>query len=167
MSRCLTMVLVCISLLICDVGQLFLYVLAVWIFYSKKYLFRSFAHLKVGLSFWYCDGWVPYTLWIVNPYQIFGLKYFSYSISRLSSFFFFGSFLLLCQSLLVSCKQEWGLPWWLSSKEFSYQCRKRGFNHGVRKTPWRRKWEPILVVLPGKPHGPGNPVETPEEPGRL
>ena len=82
-------------------------------------------------------------------------------------FFFFGSFLLLCQSLLVSCKQEWGLPWWLSSKEFSYQCRKRGFNHGVRKTPWRRKWEPILVVLPGKPHGPGNPVETPEEPGRL
>ena len=27
------------------------------------------------------------------------------------------------------------------------------FNSGVRKIPWRRKWLPTLVLLPGKSHG--------------
>ena len=34
------------------------------------------------------------------------------------------------------------LPWWL-----------RWFNPWVRKIPWRRKWHPTLVLLPGKSHG--------------
>ena len=25
--------------------------------------------------------------------------------------------------------------------------------HWVRKIPWKRKWQPILVILPGKSHG--------------
>ena len=29
-----------------------------------------------------------------------------------------------------------------------------GLIHGVRKIPWRRrKWQPVLVFLPGKAHG--------------
>ena len=43
----------------------------------------------------------------------------------------------------------------LSGKE-SCQCRrcKRcGFDPWVRKIPWRRKWQPLPVVLPGKSHG--------------
>ena len=28
-----------------------------------------------------------------------------------------------------------------------------GFNPWVRKSPWRRKWRPTPVFLPGKPHG--------------
>ena len=28
-----------------------------------------------------------------------------------------------------------------------------GFNHWVRKIPWRRKWQPTPVLLPGKSHG--------------
>ena len=28
-----------------------------------------------------------------------------------------------------------------------------GFNPWVRKSPWRRKWQPIPVFLPGKSHG--------------
>ena len=32
-------------------------------------------------------------------------------------------------------------------------CRKRGFDPGVGKIPWRRKWQPTLVFLPGKSHG--------------
>ena len=28
-----------------------------------------------------------------------------------------------------------------------------GFNPGVRKIPWRRKWQPTLLFLPGKSHG--------------
>ena len=135
--------------------------------FFKKISIQVLCPLKVGLSFWHCNGRVPYTLWIVNPYQLFGLKYYFLFHKQAFLFFVFWSFLLLCQSLLVWCKQEWGLPWWLRSKKFSYQCRKWGFNPWVRKNPLRRKWESILVVLLGKPHGPGNPMETREEPGRL
>ena len=30
------------------------------------------------------------------------------------------------------------------------------FNPWVGKIPWRRKWQPVLVVLPGKFHGQRN-----------
>ena len=33
------------------------------------------------------------------------------------------------------------------------QCRRPGFNPGVGKIPWRRKWQSIPVFLPGKSHG--------------
>ena len=51
----------------------------------------------------------------------------------------------------VSC-----LPWWLSSKELPCQCRRHGLNSWVRKIPWRRKWQPTPVLLPGKFHGWGS-----------
>ena len=31
--------------------------------------------------------------------------------------------------------------------------RRHMFNPLVRKIPWRRKWQPTLVFLPGEPHG--------------
>ena len=31
--------------------------------------------------------------------------------------------------------------------------RDRGFDPWVRKIPWRRKWQPTPVFLPGKFHG--------------
>ena len=31
--------------------------------------------------------------------------------------------------------------------------KRHRFNPWVRKIPWRRKWQPILVVLPGESHG--------------
>ena len=45
------------------------------------------------------------------------------------------------------------LPWWLSGKEFACQCRRLGFIPWVRKIPWKRKWKPAPVFLPGKSHG--------------
>ena len=48
---------------------------------------------------------------------------------------------------------EVGLPWWLSGKEPSCQCRKHGFHLWVRTIPWRRKWQPTPVFLPGKSQG--------------
>ena len=33
------------------------------------------------------------------------------------------------------------------------QCRRPGFNPWVGKIPWRRKWQPTLVLLPGEFHG--------------
>jgi len=38
------------------------------------------------------------------------------------------------------------------------QCRAPGFDPWVGKIPWRRKWQPTPVLLPGG---------LPEEPGRL
>ena len=45
------------------------------------------------------------------------------------------------------------LPKWLSGKESAYQCRRHEFDLWVRKIPWRRKWQPILLFLPGNSHG--------------
>ena len=42
-----------------------------------------------------------------------------------------------------------------SGKDYSCQCRRLkrlGFNPWVRKIPWRRKWQPTPVSLPGKSH---------------
>ena len=36
------------------------------------------------------------------------------------------------------------------------QCRRSGFNPWVGKIPWRRKWQPTPVFLPGKSHGQRN-----------
>ena len=45
-----------------------------------------------------------------------------------------------------------GLPWWLSSKESAYQCRRckrRGLDPWSGRISWRRKWQPTPVFLPG------------------
>ena len=42
------------------------------------------------------------------------------------------------------------LFWWLSGKESACQCRRYKFDPWVRKIPWRRKWQPTLIFLPGK-----------------
>ena len=38
------------------------------------------------------------------------------------------------------------------------QCRRRGFDTWVGKIPWRKKWQPTPVFLPGKFHGERNLV---------
>ena len=45
------------------------------------------------------------------------------------------------------------LPWWLSGEESACQCRRLGFSPWDGKIPWRRKWQPTPVCLPGKSHG--------------
>ena len=48
--------------------------------------------------------------------------------------------------------------WWLGSKESTCQCRRLGLDPWVREIPWRRKWLPTPVFLPGKSHGERNLV---------
>ena len=70
------------------------------------------------------------------------------------------------KSLLHDCIQtieqiysSRGLPRWLSSRESAclgsplLEGRRCAFNPWVRKFPWRRKWQPILVFLPATSHG--------------
>ena len=42
---------------------------------------------------------------------------------------------------------------WLRGKESACQCRRPGFSPRVGKIPWRRKWQPTVVLLPEKPRG--------------
>ena len=45
---------------------------------------------------------------------------------------------------------------WLCGKEYACHCRRCKrcrFDPWVRKIPWRRKWQPTPVFLPGKFHG--------------
>ena len=47
---------------------------------------------------------------------------------------------------------------WLSGKESTCRFRRHGFNPWVRRMPWRRKWQPTPVFLPGKSHAQGSLV---------
>ena len=53
------------------------------------------------------------------------------------------------------------IPGVASGKEPAWQCKRpksRGFDPWVRKIPWRRKWQPTSVFLPGKSPGQRGPV---------
>ena len=45
-----------------------------------------------------------------------------------------------------------GLSRWRSGRESACQCRRHGFDPWVGKIPWRRKWQPTPIFLPGKSH---------------
>ena len=66
----------------------------------------------------------------------------------------------LLQSLWNSPPNKWenlplpgNLPWWLRWQRICLQCRRPGFGPWVSKIPWRRKWQPPPVFLPGKSNG--------------
>ena len=59
----------------------------------------------------------------------------------------------LCKSYCIThTHTHTHTPWWLSGKESACQCRRRRFDLWIRKIPWRRKWQPTPVFLPGKSH---------------
>ena len=45
---------------------------------------------------------------------------------------------------------------WVKGKDSACQCRRCEFDHWVGKIPWRRKWLPTPVLLPGQSHGQGS-----------
>ena len=47
----------------------------------------------------------------------------------------------------------WGFPGGSDSKSVCLQYRRPGFDPWVGKIPWRRKWQPTPVFLPGEAHG--------------
>ena len=56
-----------------------------------------------------------------------------------------------------SCLTKRGSPGGSGGKESTYHAGDR-FQPWVRKTPWRRKWQPTPVFLPGKFPGQGSLV---------
>jgi len=63
---------------------------------------------------------------------------------------------IYCGNNFIVCYRWSGLPWWLSGKEPTCQCRRdkqHRFDPWVGKIPCRRKWQPTPAFLPGKSHG--------------
>ena len=52
---------------------------------------------------------------------------------------------------LVHSRVILGLPWWLSGKGLACQGRRCRFDPWAGKIPWRGKWQPTPVFLPGHP----------------
>ena len=55
-----------------------------------------------------------------------------------------------CPLFVISILIKRGLPWWLSGKESSCQCRWCRFDPWFGKMPWKKKWQPTPVFLPRK-----------------
>ena len=60
---------------------------------------------------------------------------------------------LVSDSKILSSISFSFLPWWLRWQSLCLQCGRPGFDPWVRKIPWRKKWHPTPVLLPGKSHG--------------
>ena len=63
------------------------------------------------------------------------------------------TFFFLFLTSIKKKKNVEGLPWWLSGKKSTCQCRRHRFDPWVGKIPWRRKWQPTPVSLTRKCNG--------------
>ena len=68
-------------------------------------------------------------------------------------------FICLCMYYLIGPVDVWRVEW-LNGQESTCQCRRYRFNLWVGRIPWRRKWQPTLVFLPGKSPGQGSLMAT-------
>ena len=62
-------------------------------------------------------------------------------------------FLKICCNIYIYMGLPCLVPYLWSKQRICQQCKRPGFNHWVRKIPWRSEWQPILVFLPGEFHG--------------
>ena len=49
--------------------------------------------------------------------------------------------------ILHNSNGQGGLPRWLRGKESTCQCRRCRFDPWIGKIPWRRKWQPISILV--------------------
>ena len=120
-----------------------------------RILFLSCAGYWCEGSFYILQFSSPSTL----PYILIETSFISLqTLSILQASVFCGQMRSTCtlQSRMSGIETQFALaylPRWLSGQESICQCRRHGFNPWVGKVPWRRKWQPTAVFLPGKFHG--------------
>ena len=94
---------------------------------------------------------------------------FAYSACTVASISWNGNVLCICEGhsgctrIYRPPKKSWlynKYVYWASQGGFCQcrKCRRRGFDSWAGKIPWRRKWQPTPVFLPGGYHGQRNPV---------
>ena len=69
--KCYLLALTCISLIIKDVQHLFMYLLAICMSSSEKYLFRFFVHFLIGF---FCCCLISLYIFNINPLSDFHLQ---------------------------------------------------------------------------------------------
>ena len=62
-------------------------------------------------------------------------------------------YLSIYLSVYLSMYLSLWFPLWLRGQSVCPQCGRHGFDPWVRKIPWRRKWQPTPVFLPGEYRG--------------
>ena len=114
----------------------------VQVFFNTIYYSETFQTLRVRtcyLQLWKCLFFnFFYNNFIWSPKTMLNKKLQQYFVFKL----------YLVQFSIIY--REQGLLSWCSGKESACQCRRRGFDPWVGKIPWRRKWQPNPVFLPGK-----------------
>ena len=76
----------------------------------------------------------------------------------ISQIFNFFKKVLFWSPLFTPCLSTVGLPWWLSTREPTFQWRRCEFDPWVGKIPWRRARQPTPVFFCGESHGQRSPV---------
>ena len=64
----------------------------------------------------------------------------------------------LSLSAFLSASQASPVVQWAKNPQQCRRHRRHGFDLWVRKIPWRRKWQPTAVLLPGESQGRGDLV---------
>ena len=97
----------------------------------------------------------PHVTWSENSTPAWNAFATGFQDTTVSGFLSCLSRLFLSHFPLMVSPVPLGLPRWLSGKESACQCRRwkrPGFDPWVGKIPWRRKWHPTPVFLPGESH---------------
>ena len=96
---------------------------------------------------------LPTSSWKLSDCNCILTLFFSEILGKCVSHFFFDycSFLSYIRSKSLLVKLSY--PWWLRGSSVCLEFRRPGFNPWVGKIPWRRKWQPTPVLLPGESHG--------------
>ena len=88
----------------------------------------------------WCYVWIPFFCVCI------------YNINRSLVCGYHEVYIITIYSLQVAI-YTYGLLQWLNGKESTCQCRRPVFNSWVGKIPWRGRWQPTPVFLPGECHG--------------
>ena len=62
------------------------------------------------------------------------------------------------QSYVLHGNRATGFPGGSEGKSICLQCGRFRFDPWIGKIPWKRKWQPAPVLLPGKSHGQRSPA---------
>ena len=99
--------------------------------------------------------------WSETRHQVGGKRDFKTGILRISIIYECLQFVIHCGRISYVLGSQthkinpyisvfMGFPDGSGGKESACKCRRYRFDPWVRKIPWRRKWQPILILLPEK-----------------
>ena len=111
---------------------------------------------ELGLiTYFWPELWRLYCNWssrLLFPMPIISTHTEMWIITLPVTCFLHVTFVCLPNAYRMKSKNLNRIPQWLS-RRLCLQRRRPRFDPWVRKIPWRRTWQPTLVLLSGEPHG--------------